>query len=428
MKKITKYNKTVLDNGIAIVSEYHPAFYSASIGIWVKCGSRNEAPLESGLSHFIEHMLFKGTNKRSAFDIAWQVDSIGGILNAFTSRESTCYDMKVLSDHSGLAIDIMSDLFLNSTFESNEIAKERQVILQEIGMSLDTPDDYIHDLFYETFWGESGLARQVTGTSKTVAALKREHLLDYYKRKYSPQNIVIAACGDVNHDFLVKHFSKQFEKMEDQKAIGDSDYSPYLPGINVKKKKLEQVHLSLGVPSVSSVDPDRYAAYILNTILGEGMSSRLFQEVREKRGLVYNIYSYISTYEHEGLLGIYAAMGKNDLYEVIDIVLAEIKKLKKIPLTAEELRSAKEQMKSNLLLGIENSESRMHRLAIHEITFNREITIEESIKNIESVTSEEVMLMAGKAFTDDSITVALLGNVGKKDFIKRWEEREVRLS
>lgn len=427
MDKIIKYNKTVLDNGVVIVSEENPVFYSSSIGIWVKSGSRHERENENGLSHFIEHMLFKGTKKRSAFDIAWQVDSIGGVLNAFTTRESTCYDIKVLSEHSELAIEILSDLFLNSIFDENEIEKERQVILQEIGMTLDTPDDYIHDLFYEDFWGDTGLGRQVTGYSENVLSFKSEQIIDYYRTKYYSSNIIIAASGNVKHNELVRQFSKFFYSLNDSERNEKAEKIAYVPKINVHRKKLEQVHLSFGFPSVSSASKKRYVAYLLNTILGEGMSSRLFQEVREKRGLVYNIYSYISTYENEGLLGVYAAMGKKDLYDVINISMEVIRKLKEIPLTDEELSSAKEQMKSNLLLGLENSESRMHRLASHEISFNREISVEESIENIDSVTSEDVMLMAGEIFSDDKVTMTILGDVSKKSFLDWWGKRSVTL-
>ncbi|MDH3976248.1 MAG: insulinase family protein [Deltaproteobacteria bacterium] len=427
MDKVIKYNKTVLDNGVVIVSEENPVFYSSSIGIWLKCGSRHEKAHENGLSHFIEHMLFKGTAKRSAFDIAWQVDSIGGVLNAFTTRESTCYDIKVLSEHSELAIDILSDLFLNSIFENSEIEKERQVILQEIGMTLDTPDDYIHDLFYESFWGDCGLGRLVTGRSENVLSFNRNGIVDFYKKMYSPGKIVIAASGNMEHDKLVNDFSKYFNSLNRPACDWDTENIDYLPKVNVVKKKLEQVHLSLGVPALSCTSPDRYTLYILNTVLGEGMSSRLFQEVREKRGLVYNIYSYVSTYEKEGLLGVYAAMSKNDLYEVIEISMEEIRKLKENPLTEEELRSAKAQMKSNLLLGLESSENRMHRLAVHEIIFKREISVEESIENIESVTAEEVRLMAEKLFSHEKISMALLGDLNKREFLKRWQEIKVKL-
>lgn len=427
MEKIIKYNKTVLDNGVVIVSEENPVFYSSSIGIWLRCGSRHESANENGLSHFIEHMLFKGTKKRSAFDIAWQVDSIGGVLNAFTSRESTCYDIKVLSEHSQIAIEVLCDLFLNSLFEKSEIEKERQVIVQEIGMTLDTPDDYIHDLFYETFWGNNGLGRQVTGTMENVLSFKRDQIVDFFHSKYLPGKIVIAASGNISHDELVKDFSMNFKNLINSEINDTVEKINYEPKVSVMKKKLEQVHFSLGVPAVSCSSPDRYAAYLLNTLLGEGMSSRLFQEVREKRGLVYNIYSYISTYENEGLLGIYAAMGKDDLHEVIDITMKEIRKLKENPLKEEELRSAKEQMKSNLLLGLESSESRMHRLAINEISFGKEISISDSIEKIESVTVEDVLVMANNIFSDDKISVAILGDVNKRDFLKRWDEREVRI-
>lgn len=428
MEKITRYHKTVLDNGIVIVSESNPAFHSSSLGVWVKCGSRHEEEHENGLSHFIEHMLFKGTKKRSAFDIAWQVDSIGGILNAFTSREWTCYDIKVLSDHIQKAVDILSDLFLNSLFDNSEIEKERQVILQEIGMTHDTPDDCIHDLFYEAFWGKSALGRQVTGTSKSVLSFKRDHIVDFYKKMYCPGNIVIAAAGNIDHDKIVTCFSKCFNGLKKTGISGIAEKMTYKANVKVVRKKLEQVHFSMGVPSMSSTGPDRYVAYLLSTILGEGMSSRLFQEVRENRGLVYNIYSYVSTYENEGVLGIYAAMGKKDLYEVINVVMKELKTLRESLLTEEELRSAKEQMKSNLLLALESSESIMHRLAVNELTFGREVSVEESIKYIESVSAEDVMLMAGKLFSDDKITVALLGDINKKEFLQKWDARENRLS
>ena len=422
MEKQDNYQKSVLHNGVTIVTQSDSSFYSATVGIWVKNGSRNEVPEKNGISHFIEHMMFKGTQKRSAHDIAKEIDSIGGDLNAFTTRETSCYYVKVLKDHINIAIDLLSDIFLNSVIDAEEVEKERQVILQEIRMVEDTPDDYIHDLFSNTFWGDSSLGRPVLGSVANVSSFVKEDLIGFIKDQYCSNRIIVSVAGNVNHDHIVEKFRPSFSKL----SKGSPQIARDVPGttsnITVVNKDLEQVHFCLGTEGVSDSDPRRYSAYILNTILGDGMSSRLFQEIREKNGLAYNIYSYLSSYDDCGFFGIYAGTGTENVDDVLQMIFLELKKVKLNEVSVDEISAAKEQLKGNMVLGLESSDSRMQRLAHNEICFGRHLSVEETISEIERVKAVDVLNLANELFTGKSLNLALIGRVNEGTILEKINE------
>jgi predicted Zn-dependent peptidase len=404
--------KTVLENGIRILSEQIPYAHSVSIGIWVTSGSRHEPPELNGITHFIEHLMFKGTRKRTALDIAREIDAVGGVLNAFTGREYVCYYAKVLSTHLPLAIDLLSDIFLNSTFDPDEIEKERKVIFQEIDMLEDTPDDFIHDLFYQNFWKGHPLGRPIVGSEETVGRLSRDILLAHRGHTYHAENIIIAAAGNVDHEDLVRQAGGFFESV----ATGGTAEHTALPvhtrGVHFMEKELEQLHLCIGTQSLPQNDSRRYEAYILNAVLGGSMSSRLFQEVREKRGLVYSIYSYLASHSDSGSLVIYAGTGQEKMDDVVAIILQEMKRLKSEPLTLEELQSAKEQLKGNILLSLESSDNRMSRLAKNEVYFGRYQPVQEVIDGFDQVSAESVLDLGRLIFKDLSLNLVLMGRPG----------------
>ena len=354
--------KTVLDNGIRVISEHIPHLHSASIGVWVATGSRHERESERGISHFIEHMLFKGTERRSARDIAREIDSVGGVLNAFTSREHTCYYAKVLDSFLPRAVDLLADIMLNSVFADEEVEKERQVILQEIGMIEDTPDDLIHDLFARNFWQGHPLGRPIIGSTESVGSFTGAMALDYRKRRYLPGDIIISAAGRVDHDELIRLLAP-FAAMAPGTAENESSGAPVpIGGAERFERDLEQVHLCLGTRGINHTHAGRHAGYLMNTLLGSGMSSRLFQEIRERRGLVYSVYSYLSPFTDAGSLVIYAGADEGRIAEVVDLILAELKRLKHEPVPADELEAARNHFSGHMLLSLESSDNRMTRL------------------------------------------------------------------
>ncbi len=417
-----KFKKTVLDDGLTIISEADSSLYSASIGIWVKSGSRDEDVNENGLSHFIEHMLFKGTKSRSCLDIARQIDAFGGSLNAFTTRETTCYYAKVLNDHLDMAVDILCDILLNSLFNGDDMEKERQVILQEIRMTTDTPEDEIHDLFYKTFWQGHPLSRPITGDAERVSSFSREQLLNFFTRTYSPGNMVVAVSGDVSHDRIVGSFEEAFASLPQPNETDSNHEVSFASNIDLYPKDLEQVQICLGTTGISTTSPKRHAAYILNTLLGGGMSSRLFQKIREEMGLAYSIYSYLSTYRDTGLFGVYAATGEESVTEVLEQTVCELKRLKDDLIPEEELTSAKEQLKSHVLFSLETSDSRMQKIAGDELAFGRYIPSGEVIKEIESVSSEDVNALARELFCESSLNLTLLGPFDESKVMAKVED------
>lgn len=408
------YQKTTLNNGVTLVSEKIPYLSSVTVGIWINIGSRYEGLNESGICHFIEHMFFKGTNKRNASQIAKEIDSVGGIINAFTGKEYTCLYVKVLDKHLSLAFDLLSDIFLSSLFDSREIEKEKEVILQEIRMVEDNPEEYIHDLLWQSVWQGTSLGLSPLGTIKTVQSISRTKLFDYFKKHYLPHRIVVAVAGNFNHTNLIHFIEGTFGSLTGEDVKIDNQSSDPKPEIFIKNKNLEQVHLCLGAKSPSTISPKRHAGFVMNTLLGGNMSSRLFQEIREKRGLVYSIYSFQSSFVDTGLLGIYAGTGKESVLEVLALIFKELKEIKEERIEENELKRAKECLKGNLILALENTDSIMSRLAKNEIYFRKRLSIEEVVASIDKVSTSEIAELATEIFSKPNIALSVLGKVNDK--------------
>jgi predicted Zn-dependent peptidase len=416
------FAKAVLDNGIRVVSQEMPDHRSVSLGIWVENGSRHEAPRENGISHFIEHLLFKGTERRSAAQIAEEMDAIGGILNAFTAKEHTCYYAKILDEDLPLAIDLLTDIFLHSVFDGEEIERERSVILQEISQAEDTPDDYIHDLFSLDFFNDHPLARPICGSAETVNSFRRQDFLNFFKSRYRPRRVVVAAAGHLRHEQLVQAFNERLGSVGDSIYDGransqDGDAAPEMrSGIFQHTKSLEQAHLCLGVSGVHQTHPLRYAAYVLNTLLGGGMSSRLFQEIREKRGKAYSVYSFSSSYKDVGYLGVYAGTSLEWVEEVVELILKELKQLAAGDIKDEEIRRTQGQLVGSMMLGLESTDSWMSHIARNEIYFGEPVTTDEICRGVRAVSRDAVVDLASTLFGSQGIALSLLGDF--KDNIK----------
>ena len=414
--------KALLDNGIRVVSQEMPDHRSVSLGIWVENGSRHESTRENGISHFIEHLLFKGTERRSAAQIAEEMDAIGGVLNAFTAKEHTCYYAKVLDEDLPLAIDLLTDIFLHSVFNADEIERERSVILQEISQAEDTPDDYIHDLFSLDFFKDHPLARPICGSAETVNSFRRQDFLTFFKSRYRPRRVVVAAAGHLRHDELVQAFNERLGSVRDSVHDGrsdseDGDGAPEMQsGIFQHTKSLEQAHLCLGVSGVHQTHPLRYVAYVLNTLLGGGMSSRLFQEIREKRGKAYSVYSFSSSYKDVGYLGVYAGTSVEWVEEVVELILKEHKQLAAGDIKEEEIRRTQGQLVGSMMLGLESTDSWMSHIARNEIYFGEPITTDEICRGIRAVSRDTVVDLASTLFGSQEIALSLLGDF--KDTIK----------
>ncbi len=412
------YQKTVLKNGIRVVSENIPFMRSFSIGIWIITGSRDEDSDENGISHFIEHLIFKGTKSRTAHDIAKEIDSVGGILNGFTEREYTCFHAKVLDQYWPLAIELLSDIFLNSIFDFNEIVRERNVVLQEIKMVEDTPDEYIHDLFSQVFWEGHSLGYPIFGKKEHVSSFGRETICRYFDDHYRSNQLVISIAGNFDHEKVIQQIEETFGGLGERIKAGKGKSPEPKPGISAFPRDLEQVHLCLGTQGISQTHSMRFAGYVLNTLLGRGMSSYLFQEIREKRGLAYSIYSYRPAYFDVGQLVVYAGTGKGSLKEVTRLIIEQFDRLRKERVREEELKRTKDQLKGNLLLSLESSDSWMTRLAQNEMYFGEYIPIEEVIQRIDRVTSEEVNKLAQELFREKLLCLTVLGPVEKTELAR----------
>jgi len=408
------FAKAVLDNGIRVVTQEMLDHRSASLGIWVENGSRHEDRHESGLSHFIEHLLFKGTERRTAAQIAEEMDAVGGVLNAFTSKEHTCYYAKVLDEDLPLAIDLLTDIFLHSSFDSEEIEREKSVILQEISQAEDTPDDYVHDLFSLDFFKDHPLARPICGRAETVNAFRREDFLSFFKSRYRPRRVVVSAAGHLRHVELVEAINGRLGSIRDSKnnpAAGAGDLAPETgSGVFRHAKSLEQVHLCLGMAGLHQTHPERYAAYVLNTLLGGGMSSRLFQEIREKRGKAYSVYSFASSYKDVGYLGVYAGTSTEWVEEVIELILKELKNLAAGDVRDEEIHRTQGQLVGNMVLGLESTDSWMSHIARNEIYFGEPITTDEICRGVRAVTRDAVVDLASRLFVSQGMALSLLGD------------------
>jgi len=412
------YNKTVLDNGVRVISERSGSLRSVSLGIWVNAGSRDEVEGENGIFHFIEHMSFKGTRNRTSLQIAKELDALGGFSNAFTSKESTCFHAKVLDKHFIDSAGILSDVFLNSTFDPEDVERERQVIFQEISMVEDTPDDNIHVLFNRLFWIDHPIGMSTLGTDDTVSGIGRETILNYLNRFYVPERVLIAASGNVDHQSMVSYFKPLFEAIEASNSNPERS-APYPnSGLSIHYKELEQIHICLGGEAPSLSNDKRFAYAIFNTILGGNMSSRLFQEIREKQGLAYSVYSFLSAYMDTGLLGVYVATDAGSVNPVLETVQREIQKIKKGELSESELSAAKDHLIGGMYLAAESSDNRMMRIAKNEFNFQRYVSYEEVASNLERVTRDEVVAVVGDIFSGNKIALATLGPLKEEDLDK----------
>jgi len=404
--------RTVLPNGLIVLTERMDYLRSVAMGVWIKSGSRCETPEINGISHFVEHMLFKGTRSRSAQRIAREMDSIGGNLDAFTSKETICFNVKSLADHVPIALDILTDLVLNPTFALPDIERERGVILEEIKIDEDNPDVLVHELFTQSFWKGHPLGKPILGTTDTVGRLSQQQLLNYHGDRFHGGNIVFSAAGNLEHDQFVAQVKEKFSTLGGGNPLHElSAPEPSARIILRNKKALEQVQICLGVPAPPITDENRYATLILNTILGGGMSSRLFQTIREERGLAYAIYTDLSPYRDTGNLCVYAGTSANKILEVVDLILAEFRNLKQVRVSDEELKRAKDQVRGNILLGLESSNSRMANLARQEMYFHKFFSADEIIARVDEVEAGHVQAMAQRLFNSEGIAVTLLGRL-----------------
>jgi predicted Zn-dependent peptidase len=403
---------TTLPNGVRIITEAMTHVRSVSVGIWVGSGSRRETPEQNGIAHFIEHMLFKGTTSRSAEDIARSVDSIGGNLDAFTAKELVCYNTKVLDQHLSQAFDVLADLVLHPMFRPEDIEKEKGVILEEIKMEADSPDYLVHEIFSSNFWKDHSLGKPILGTPQTVRHFDDQMIRDFYQSVYAPANVVVTAAGHLTHEGLTGLVRQHFESL----SPGDPAPADLTPSTHARialrnKKSLEQVHLCLGVPSYPLPHSERFACYVLNTLLGGGMSSRLFQNIRERQGLAYAVFSELNPYRDTGCLSIYAGTSVESARKVVESITREFRELKQQTVNDEELRRAKDHLKGSLMLGLESTSSRMSNLARQEMYFGKFFTLDELVASIEAVTADDVQRIAQTFFDSKQIALTVLGNL-----------------
>jgi predicted Zn-dependent peptidase len=388
-----------------------PHVRSVSIGVWLTRGSRHEPAVHAGIAHFVEHMLFKGTATRSAEDIAQEIDSIGGQMDAFTAKEYAGYYLKVLDEHLPLAMDVLADIVLRPAFAPSDLEREKKVVLEEIKMVEDTPDDLVHELFTEHFWKGHPLGRPILGTKETVEALTAETLREYFTNAYTAGNLIISATGNIEHSQVRDLVMNQFGHLpKTDEAIVDQP-PQVVPTVVIRNKELEQSHVCLGTSGYCQDHQNRYASYVLNTVLGGSMSSRLFQNVREKRGLAYAVFSGLSAYRDAGNVTVYAGCANDAVEELIDVVVAELRRLKEDPPAESELRRAKDHLKGSLMLNLESTSSRMSHLARQEIYFDRQFGLDETLEGVESVTREQVQRVAHELFAPDSLSATVLGAV-----------------
>ncbi len=416
------YRKTVLDNGITVVTESIPYFSTVSLGIWWKTGSRYEQRNNNGVSHFIEHMLFKGTSERTAYDIAREIDAIGGTINAFTGKEYTCVYARVLKKDMDTALDIIADMCRNSLFDGSDIEREKYVITQEIKMIEDNPEEYIYDMFNASYFKDHSLGMPILGSQQNVEGFSREQLKEYFTNYYSPKNAIITITGRIKHEDAVTRVSRFFSDLRGAGAEGPSIISPEpYNAFNIYEKELEHVYLCIGTRGASQVDKKRYCLYVLNAIMGGSMSSHLFQEIREKRGLVYNIYSYVNCYHDTGTFGISTSTSKESVAEVLQLIQDEIARIRNEGITDAELAFSKEHIKGNLFISLESSETRMGRLAKNEIYFGDYIPLKETLHEIDSIQKKDVDAIAKFLFgRPEGISLTVLGNVAGDKLEKLW--------
>ena len=404
--------KEILPNGLVILTEPMEHVHSVSVGIWLRSGSRREPAEINGISHFIEHMVFKGTHRRTAEDIAREIDRLGGMLDAFTSKEMVCFNTRVVDEHLAKAFDVLADIVLEPKFAPDDIAREQSVVLEEIRMTQDNPEDLVHELFTQNFWHPHALGKPILGTPETVSAFTRDTLQGWFKQCYAPNRLVITAAGHLTHQQLVDLVSERFAKLP-RSEDGFADPKPVpVPHITQRSKsELEQVHLCMGVPALPLTDRRRFTVSVMNNILGGGMSSRLFQNIRERQGLAYSIFSDLNPYRDTGILSVYAGTSLETTEKVVQSVLAEFRRMRDEPIADEELRRAKDHLKGATLLSLEGSGARMSSLARYHMYFDRHFTPQELIAMLEAVTAEEVRKVAQEFFQPGRIAASVVGNL-----------------
>ncbi|HXJ78828.1 MAG TPA: pitrilysin family protein [Candidatus Methylomirabilis sp.] len=407
--------KDLLPNGIRIVTEAIPHVRSVAVGIWVETGSRVEPESRGGISHLIEHLVFKGTDTRSAEAIASAIDSVGGQMDAFTAKEHTCFYVSVLDDHLTLAVDLLTDILMHPLFAASDIEKEKSVVLQEIKMVEDTADDLVHDLFAERVWAGHPLGRPILGRWDVVRDLQREVILRHFEEEYAPARIVVAAAGHLEHARVVDLFATRFNGFRREAATRQSAPPTIHPGVHVVSKPLEQVHLVLGFPGIAEASPERYALYLLNDVIGGSMSSRLFQEVRERQALAYSVHSGAQSYRDTGLLYIYAGTDAGNFAKVVRALMKELRALKKDGVRAEELKRAKEHLKGSLMLSLESTSSRMNRVAKQELRFGAFLSLDEMLGAIDRVRPEEVEALTERILDERQLSLLTLGPIDRRN-------------
>jgi predicted Zn-dependent peptidase len=412
------HRKTTLPSGIRVLTEAMQGVRSATVGIWADVGSSVESHERRGISHLVEHMLFKGTSRRSARQIAETMDGVGGNLNAFTDKETTCYYAKIIDRHVPLALDVLADMFLRSTFDAAELSKEQKVILEEIKMYEDSPDELIHDVFLQTMWSGSSLGEPTIGFADTVVRVTPDDLRAHMRAHYAPNSVVVAAAGNVEHDRFVELVAEQFAGFEGACTLPEPDGPTTTPGAHVRYKDSEQAHVVVGTRGIDVRDERRYALSLLDTILGGGMSSRLFQEIREQRGLVYSVYSFQAAYRRAGLFGVYAGTSPGNVQPCIDVILEQFARVRNTPIDAGELALAKEHIKGNLTLSLESTSSRMIRLGRNEFALGRQVNPEEIERRIDAVTADDLRQLARELLLDENLGLCIIGPVDEA--VIRW--------
>ncbi len=407
------YRKTTLKNGLRVITEKIPSVRSISLGVWADVGSRNETKAEGGVSHLIEHMVFKGTKKRTAREIASSLESLGGSLNAFTSKEQTCFTARILDEHLDIAVDVLSDLTCNARLTPYNLAREKQVVYEEIKESKDTPSDYIHDIFAETYWGDNPLGRPILGEIETLAAMKRSSVTGYLSKNYRAGSILISAAGSVSHDKLVRLAKEKFTFSDGTVPQHEVASRTLNRNVVVQPDDNQQIHICLGYPSIEYAAKDKMAVLVLQSYLGGGMSSVLFQKIREEKGLAYTVYTFNEFYRDAGQFGAYMAADKKNLAPCVQITLKEFARAAKQRLTTKQLDQIKAQLKGQLTLGMESTYSRMNRMARQELMLGTYIPIRQTLKEIDRVTSQQVLAQANQIFDNSQIAIAVLGAADK---------------
>jgi predicted Zn-dependent peptidase len=409
--------KEVLENGLTILTERIEHIRSISLGIWLKKGSQDESDQEAGTYHFLEHMLFKGTERRNAYEVAKIIDSIGGFTDAFTSKENTCFYAKILDEHLPVILDLFSDILIRPKFDPEDIDRERKVVLEEIKMVEDTPSDLVHELFLENFWPDHPLGRPILGTSEKIRAMNQEHLRTHFASNYLPPNMLVSAAGNLEHERLVDSI-RQYFPMDGRKP-GDVTVTKPVESRPIvilrPKKDLEQAHVCIGMDGYSADDPDRYAAGIMNIILGGSMSSRLFQKIREEQGLCYTVFSSLSAFKNSGYVSIYAATSKETVKTAVELMVKECRLLAKESVSEEELENAKNHLKGSLILSLESSSNRMFTLARNDMYHHRQISTQEVLDKISAVTIGDVQKAATKLFQNSNYGVVVVGDLDDLD-------------